>query len=343
MAMLAGTQQVACNNNVSKFTSSTGGVNMTGVRYKNGSTTTDYYFVCNWRGDVIRIYDGAGAVVANYNYDAWGNVISVTDANGAAITDSTHIANVNPLRYRGYYFDSETGFYYVSSRYYDPEVGRWINADDAIAGVGGNIRGYNLFAYCMNDPVNMSDPTGHWPKWATKLVAAVAVVAAIGFAVGAATGAAGGAISHRISTGSWGGAGEAALNGMASGALSGAIGGAITGGITGGLSYNSGATSAGKGFDTYRQLKNEIGSPGAGNEWHHIVEQSQIAKSGFSPQMIQNTNNIMSISKTTHRAISGYYSSVQPFTNGMIVRNWLAGQSFSAQYEFGINVIKMFM
>ena len=76
---------------------------MTGVRYKNGSTTTDYYFVCNWRGDVIRIYDGAGAVVANYNYDAWGNVISVTDANGAAITDSTHIANVNQLRYRGYY------------------------------------------------------------------------------------------------------------------------------------------------------------------------------------------------------------------------------------------------
>ena len=91
------------------------------------------------------------------------------------------------------------------------------------------------------------------------------------------------------------------------------------------------------------QLKNEIGSPGTGNEWHHIVEQSQIAKSGFSPQMIQNTNNIMSISKTTHRAISGYYSSVQPFTDGMIVRNWLAGQSFSAQYEFGINVIKMFM
>ena len=112
---------------------------MTGVRYKNGSTTTDYYFVCNWRGDVIRIYDGAGAVVANYNYDAWGGIISVTDANGAAITDSTHIANVNPLRYRGYYYDSETGLYYVSSRYYDPEIGRWINADNVIAGVGGDV------------------------------------------------------------------------------------------------------------------------------------------------------------------------------------------------------------
>ena len=81
----------------------------------------------------------------------------------------------------------------------------------------------------------------------------------------------------------------------------------------------------------------------AGIAYYHIVEQSQISKSGFSPQMIQNTNNIISISKTTHRAISGYYSSVQPFTNGMIVRNWLAGQSFNAQYEFGINVIKMFM
>ena len=137
---------------------------MTGVRYKNGSTTTDYYFVCNWRGDVIRIYDGAGAVVANYNYDAWGNVISVTDANGAAITDSTHIANVNPLRYRGYYFDSETGFYYVSSRYYDPEIGRWINADssDTLTANFENFAQYNVFAYCFNNSVNMCDLDGFW-------------------------------------------------------------------------------------------------------------------------------------------------------------------------------------
>ena len=150
------------NNNVSKFTSSAGGVSMTGVRYKNGSTTTDYYFVCNWRGDVIRIYDGAGAVVANYNYDAWGSVISVTDANGAAITDSTHIANVNPLRYRGYYFDSEIGLYYLRSRYYDPAVKRFINADDSniLLDDQGNILQYNLFAYCFDNPVNMHDEDG---------------------------------------------------------------------------------------------------------------------------------------------------------------------------------------
>ena len=133
--------------------------NPSGVRYKNGSTTTDYYFVCNWRGDVIRIYDGAGAVVANYNYDAWGNVISVTDANGAAITDSTHIANVNPLRYRGYYYDSETGLYYLQSRYYDPAVKRFINADGYVS-TGTGALGYNMFAYCLNNPVTLSDPTG---------------------------------------------------------------------------------------------------------------------------------------------------------------------------------------
>ena len=332
------------------------------TRTANG-TDTEYFYVKNLQGDILKVITATGTEAATYTYDAWGKLL----------TSSGDLAEVNPIRYRGYYYDTETGLYYLQSRYYDPEVGRWINADNQIAGVGGDVMGYNMFTYCMNNPAEMSDSSGSWPRWATKLAAAVAVVAvvavvaavtvatagagtaiaavavgaakgaAIGFAVGAATGAAGGAISHRISTGSWNGAGEAALNGMANGALSGAVSGAITGGITGGLSYNSGATSAGKGFDTYRQLKNEIGSPGAGNEWHHIVEQSQIAKSGFSPQMIQNTNNIMSISKTTHRAISGYYSSVQPFTDGMIVRNWLAGQSFSAQYEFGINVIKMFM
>ena len=133
--------------------------NPSGVRYKNGSTTTDYYFVCNWRGDVIRIYDGAGAVVAKYNYDAWGNVISVTDANGAAITDSTHIANVNPLRYRGYYYDSETGLYYLQSRYYDPAVKRFINEDEQLS-LDKGVQGQNLFCYADNNPVVRYDPDG---------------------------------------------------------------------------------------------------------------------------------------------------------------------------------------
>ena len=108
-------------------------------------------------------------------------------------------------------------------------------------------------------------------------------------------------------------------------------------------SYISGEGSPGKGFDTYGQLKKEMGSPGEGNEWHHIVEQSQIVKSGFSPQQVQNTDNVIAVSQTSHRAISGYYSSIQPFTNGVTVRNWLAGQSFSEQYRFGMNVVRTYM
>ena len=134
-----------------------------GIRYKNGDSINDYYFVCNWRGDVTEIYDSTGALAASYSYDAWGKVVSVKDASGAAITSSTHIANVNPIRYRGYYYDSETGMYYLKSRYYDPQVKRFLNAD-GYAATGQSILGNNMFAYCDNNPVNRADSTGHFWK-----------------------------------------------------------------------------------------------------------------------------------------------------------------------------------
>ena len=83
-------------------------------------------------------------IVAQYTYDAWGKVISVTDASGAAQTSSGFIGNINPIRYRGYYYDSETGLYYLQSRYYDPETGRFVNADGELTELGGNIQGHNL-------------------------------------------------------------------------------------------------------------------------------------------------------------------------------------------------------
>ena len=126
---------------------------------------TKYYYVLNLQGDVVAITNASGSIEAEYEYDAWGYIRSVEDVNG--------IGAVNPLRYRGYYYDEETGFYYVSSRYYDPEVGRFISADGAISGVGGDIRGYNLYSYCFNNPVNMSDPDGNWPKWVSKIGNAV--------------------------------------------------------------------------------------------------------------------------------------------------------------------------
>ena len=101
-----------------------------------------------------------------------------------------HIANVNPIRYRGYYYDTESGFYLTGTRYYDPEIGRFINADGEISDVGGNVLGYNLFAYCFNNPVNMDDPTGQWPKWLTGALNVVggALQVVAGAALGATVG-----------------------------------------------------------------------------------------------------------------------------------------------------------
>ena len=120
---------------------------------------TPHYYVYNGQGDVVRLISASGATEAMYTYDAWGKPLSVTDASGNAISDASHIANVNPLRYRGYYYDVETGFYYLQSRYYDPEVGRFINADGYIS-TGQGILGYNMFAYCLNNPIMFVDFSG---------------------------------------------------------------------------------------------------------------------------------------------------------------------------------------
>ena len=120
---------------------------------------TTYYYVLNAQGDVVRLVDSDGATVANYTYNAWGEILSVTNASGASITSSTHIANINPIRYRGYYYDTETGFYYLQSRYYDPAIGRFLNADK-YASTGGSYLGYNMYAYCNNNPIMCVDPTG---------------------------------------------------------------------------------------------------------------------------------------------------------------------------------------
>ena len=97
-----------------------------------------------------------GDIAARYVYDAWGDIVSVTDANGNAITDQDHVANRNPIRYRGYYYDTESGLYYLNSRYYDPVTGRFINLDNQISS-DSDLTGLNLFSYCGNNPVNRAD------------------------------------------------------------------------------------------------------------------------------------------------------------------------------------------
>ena len=128
-----------------------------GFTYKG----TDYYYGKNLFGDITDIYDASGVKVAHYAYDAWGNH-DVYDGQGNAKTDSAFIGNINPFRYRGYYFDTETGFYYLQSRYYDPTKGRFLNADTLpYLGADSELTGYNLYAYCGNNPVRNSYKHSH--------------------------------------------------------------------------------------------------------------------------------------------------------------------------------------
>ena len=144
-----------------------------------------YFYEKNLHGDVIGIYDETGTKVVEYIYNAWGEVTT-----NYLTTQSLTALYQNPFRYRGYYYDSITGFYYVSSRYYDPEIGRWLNADGELSEVGGNIRGYNVFVYCFNNPVNMDDPTGEWPKWLSGVLNVIGgtLQVAAGAALGATVG-----------------------------------------------------------------------------------------------------------------------------------------------------------
>ncbi len=104
-------------------------------------------------GDVMGLVDGNGVQVVAYEYDAWGNC-EITEN-----TANTDIAEINPIRYRGYYLDSETGYYYLQSRYYNPAIGRFLNADGYIS-TGIGIFGHNMFAYCNNSPIITKDKNG---------------------------------------------------------------------------------------------------------------------------------------------------------------------------------------
>ena len=159
----------------------------------DGSDFETYYYILNLQGDVVQIIDANGVMQAEYIYSPWGEIIS---AEG-------DLAEINPLRYRGYYYDSETGFYYLQSRYYDPENHRFINADTYASTDSGNSIASNMFAYCGNNPIIRSDDDGQF--WH--------------IIVGAVIGATVGAISAAIQGKGTAGILAGAVLGAASGAL----------------------------------------------------------------------------------------------------------------------------
>ena len=151
--------------------------NPSGIRYKdNSGTVNDYYFVCNWRGDVIQIYNASGTLVGSYTYDTWGKV-----TENATSADTENITETNPIRYRGYYYDTETRLYYVNSRYYDPAVKRFLNSDDELLSAISTqtLTNKNYFSYCDNNPTVRVDSDGAF--WN------VVIGAAVGGVLGATT------------------------------------------------------------------------------------------------------------------------------------------------------------
>ena len=120
---------------------------------------TDYFYLYNGLGDVVGLVDSSNQVVVRYQYNSWGKVTSTQDTSGVSL------ATLNPFRYRKYVYDPETGLYCLGSRYYDPEVGRFVNADDTdvIFAKPQELGSKNLYAYCDNNPVAREDYAGEFP------------------------------------------------------------------------------------------------------------------------------------------------------------------------------------
>ena len=145
------------------------------TRTANGADT-EYFYVKNLQGDILKVITVTGTEAATYTYDSWGRVL----------TSTGNLADINPLRYRGYYYDAETNLYYLQSRYYDPEVGRFISSDK-VASTGQGILGANMFAYCLNNPMMFTDINGCEPKpwqWAISGAMVVGGIVLISTGVG---------------------------------------------------------------------------------------------------------------------------------------------------------------
>jgi RHS repeat-associated protein len=235
----------------------------------NGSS---WFYVRNAQNDVIGLVEAStGNWAAQYVYDAWGKPLAILNGNGNDVSgNATHIANINPYRYRGYRYDTENGMYYLNSRYYNPSLGRFTNSDEfSLLYHQKDLLGMNLYQYCDNNPINKCDEFGFWPSLAKVFTAVLVTVAII--VVGVACGPVGliiatamactamtGCISGGVLNVAIGGAlnnGKSWQENLADGMYDGYLGGVLSGGITSGYA----AYTAGK-LLVFTSLKDRISS-----------------------------------------------------------------------------------
>ena len=141
----------------------------------NGTTFNTYYYLRNAQNDIVKLIDSSGSTVVEYCYDSWGKLLSTSGSLASTLGKN------NPFRYRGYVYDEETGFYYLRSRYYDPEVRRFISAD-VLLSTGQGVLGHNAYAYCLNSPIIRVDLDGDFGGLILGAIVGAVVNAAVNIA-----------------------------------------------------------------------------------------------------------------------------------------------------------------
>ena len=307
------------------------GNGLCGVKCNN----ENYLYRKNAQGDITHILDSTGMVVAKYVYDAWGNH-AILDGNGNDLASGVGI--LNPFRYRGYYYDTETDLYYLQTRYYDPEVGRFISQDDVSYLAPDNINGLNLYAYCGNNPVMATDPTGttEWWEWllAGGIVAALVVGSVLtggmiamvftGAAIGAGLSLATQAMSGTLN---WG---QFALDTVIGG-LTGFVGGSsasravasIAGGLLGGISSAASDIINGREFN----FEKFVASVAIGAFFGFLGGSGANNTKGLAGELFGNANNEIAVATVTYLKNSTSASYLIPAMNNIFNKamGWYAG------------------
>ena len=276
-------------------------------------------------------------------------------------------------QFTGQIKDDETGLIYMNARYYDPLLGRFIQADTIIADYS-NPQSYNRYAYCLNDPLTYTDPTGHgfWSNFKPSLLWDKQVYEGIGYAMmgntsvrqdpnsyqalmakegspllsdltdanGNKLGNPALALGKIVATAPvktamilGGPAEEETLLSAANGAMNGKS--VAYAADTAGQSLWS-ASRASRGFKSFEQLKKFLGSPGEGNEWHHIVEQNPFNIAKFGPEAVHNVDNVVPISAELNQKLNAFYQTKNELTGGLAPREWLRDKTLQQNYDFGV-------
>ena len=269
--------------------------------------------------------------------------------------------------YTGQWDVTDLGLMDYKARFYDPALGRFTQPDSIIPNAA-DPQSWDRYSYVVNNPLRFTDPSGrsscvggHWddgPECAKKEGSQLNIQikirkyqneCAAGRKQGCEGGSAGmiayfalgvltaGSVEYSLLGGAAYNSAEAGFWKVAQSCIGSAVCRLLSG-----MAGGAGLTSSGQGFSSFRALEAFLGDAGDGMEWHHIVEQSQIGRSGFPVEQVQNTSNTIAVEETIHDQISGFYNSNIAGPGTGRVRDWLAGQSFEAQYGFGLQVLQKF-